>query len=90
MDSEPSRWARVVGWLGLVAHAGTFAWYASSGLLAPGWAVAGLLVLWLALLLAGVWLRRNRPLLTPLVPVASIACWLLVIWAGSTWLGWSA
>jgi hypothetical protein len=90
MDDLPSRGARIVGWLGLVGHVVIFFWYAASGLVAPGWAVAGLLVLWLALLLAGVWLRRRRPLFTPLVPVTAIALWFLAIAAGDAWLDWSA
>jgi hypothetical protein len=90
MTGTATRGARVVGWLGLVGHAAIFFWYAASGLVAPGWAVAVLLLLWLALLVVGVWLRRNRPLLTPLVPVAAVALWFAVIAAGDAWLNWTA
>jgi hypothetical protein len=86
----PTRGARAVGWLGLVGHAALFFWYAASGLVAPGWAVAGLLTLWLVLLFLGIRLRRSRPLLTPLVPVAAMVLWLAVVSAGDAWLDWSA
>jgi hypothetical protein len=90
MQNQPSPAARIVGWCGVVAHAATFVWYAASGLVAPGWAVAGLLALWGVLLVLAVWLRRTRPLLTPLVPVAAVVLWFLAISAGEAWLGWTA
>jgi hypothetical protein len=49
-----------------------------------------LLLLWLVLLVVGVWLRRNRPLLTPLVPVTAVVLWFAVIAAGDAWLNWTA
>lgn len=89
LESAPPWGVRVIGWAGLAAHAATFFWYGLSGMVAPTWAAAGLLVLWLALLLAGIWLRRNRPLLTPLVPVAAMALWFAVMAVGGAWLGWT-
>jgi hypothetical protein len=82
--------ARIVGWVGLVAHAALFIWYAASGLLAPGWAVGLLLVVWAALLAVAIWLFRTRPVLTPLVPLAAVAFWFAAISAGEAWLGWTA
>lgn len=90
METSPSRGASAIGWLGLIAHAAIFFWYAASGLVAPGWAVAMLLALWVALLFVGIRLRHSRPLLTPLVPVVAVLLWLAVISAGGAWLGWTA
>ncbi|HYN96196.1 MAG TPA: hypothetical protein VES42_20320 [Pilimelia sp.] len=90
MESSPSRGVLIVGWLGLLAHAALFFWFAASGLVAPGWAVALLLAMWAGLLLFGAWLRRRRPLLTPLVPIAALLLWLAVITAGETLLNWTA
>ena len=52
------QWA--LGWLGLAALLGTLVFYAASDLLAPGRAVAVLLIIWLALLVASIWLLRTR------------------------------
>ena len=90
MASAPL-WARVVGWIGLVAHLATLIWYAASGLLAPLWAVVLLLVIWAGLLAVAIWLLRSeRPALTILVPLASTAIWFGVLSAGEAWLGWTA
>jgi hypothetical protein len=80
----------VVGWLGLAAHLVLAVFYAASGLVAPAWAVAGLLLLWLALLAVAVRLLRRRPALVPVVPLAAVLLWLAVVSAGGAWLGWTA
>jgi hypothetical protein len=83
-------WARVVGWIGLVAHLATLVWYAASGLLAPLWAVVLLLVIWAGLLVVAIQLlRSSRPALTILVPLAATAIWFGVLSAGEAWLGWT-
>lgn len=82
--------ARVVGWLGLVAHLALGAWYAASGLVAPAWAVAGLVLVWLVLLAVAIRLLRRRPALVPLVPLSAVLIWLAVVSAGDVWLGWTA
>ena len=75
------QWA--LGWLGLAALLGTLVFYAASDLLAPGRAVAVLLIIWLALLVASIWLLRTR---RPLwVLPASVAAWL--IWLGALTAG---
>ncbi|SCL27633.1 hypothetical protein GA0070624_3540 [Micromonospora rhizosphaerae] len=81
---------RVVGWLGLIAHLALAFWYAASGLVAPAWAVAGLLVVWAVLLVVAIQLLRRRPALVPLVPLAAVLIWLTVVSAGGAWLGWIA
>lgn len=59
----------------------------SSGLLAPPWAVAFFVVVWFA----GVAVMcRLRPLLRPVVPVAFVALWFVVLSAGDVMLGWTA
>jgi len=83
-------WARVIGWLGLILHLALLIWYVASGLLAPGWAVAILLVIWAALLVVAIQLLRRRPLLTPLVPMVGFIVWVSAITAGETWLNWTA
>ncbi|WP_446220875.1 hypothetical protein [Micromonospora sp. IBHARD004] len=82
--------ARVVGWLGLVAHLALGTWYAASGLVAPAWAVAGLVLVWLVLLAVAIRLLRRRPALVPLVPLSAVLIWLAVVSAGDAWLGWTA
>jgi hypothetical protein len=82
-------WYRLIGWLGLAAHLALLTWYAASGLLAPGWAVALLLLIWLALLVLAIVLLRRRPLLVPLVPMVGYVIWFAAISAGEAWLGWT-
>jgi hypothetical protein len=82
--------AMVAWWVGLAGHLVALAWYASSGLVAPTWAVAGLLAIWAALLLIGLRLRTRRPVWMLLVPVLDAAIWVAVVWAGDVFLGWTA
>ncbi|HET6481100.1 MAG TPA: hypothetical protein VFG35_13830 [Actinoplanes sp.] len=85
-----SQWHWVLGWLGFAAFLVTLVFYVASGLLAPGWAVAVLLGLWLALLAAGILLlRRRRPLWLLVLPVAAWLIWFLALSAGEAWLGWT-
>lgn len=83
-------WQWALGWLGLAAHLVTLVFYVSSGLLAPGWAVALLLLVWLALLaLAIALLRAHRPLGVLAVPVLAWLIWFATLTAGEHWLGWT-
>jgi hypothetical protein len=83
-------WHWALGWLALAALLLTGFFYASSGLLAPAWAVAVLLVIWLLLLIAAVqFLRIRRPLYVLPVPVAAWLIWFGALSAGESWLGWS-
>jgi hypothetical protein len=82
--------ALIAGGVGFLAHVATLIWYAASGLVAPGWAVAVLLLIWLALLVLAIYLLRTRPVYVLLVPFASAAIWFGVLSAGEAWLGWTA
>jgi hypothetical protein len=63
--------------------------YSVSGLVAPGWAVLSLGVVWLVLLavLVRVW-RRNPPLAL-LVPLLAAVLWFAALTAGEQLLGWT-
>jgi len=82
--------ALIAGWVGLLGHLATVAWYAASGLMAPGWAVLGLLMIWLVLLGLAIYLLRTRPVWVLAVPVLAVAIWFAVMSAGDAWLGWTA
>jgi hypothetical protein len=83
-------WQWVLAWIGLAALLITGFFYASSGLLAPAWAVAVLLVVWLILLIGAIQLMRiGRPLYVLPVPVAAWLIWFGALSAGENWLGWS-
>jgi len=90
MTASTPPWARIVGWLGLAAHLAVLIWDAASGLVAPGWAVAVLLVIWSALMVGAVALLRRRPVAVPLVPLAAAVIWFSAISAGEAFLGWTA
>jgi hypothetical protein len=65
--------------------------FAVSGLVAPLWGVVVLGAFWVAMLaVAVVLVRRRRPLLVPLVPVASLLGWFAFVSFGSAVLGWTA
>ena len=83
-------WQWVLGGLGLAGLLVALIFYASSGLLAPGWAVVLLLLVWLALLVVAVQLlRRRRPVWVPVVAVAAWLIWWGALTAGEHLLGWT-
>lgn len=69
----------VVGWFYLV-----------SGLVAPLWAVIGLLVVWGVVLVLSLREWNTRPLWILAAPFGLMLFWVIVIWAGGQFLGWSA
>lgn len=77
----------VVAVLGLLVLAPFFL---ASGLVAPLWAVAGLVAVWVALLVLACVRLRRRPWWLVLLPVAAVLIWLGVLSAGEAWLGWTA
>ena len=88
--AAPPWWAKVIGWVGLILHLTLLFWYVAGGLLAPGWAVVTLLLIWAALLVVAIRLRRRRPLFVPLVPIVGLIVWISAISAGEAWLNWTA
>ena len=82
--------ALIAGWVGMAGQLATLVWYMASGLLAPGWAVICLLVIWLGLFGLAIYLLRKNPAWVLVVPVLSAAIWFAVMSAGDAWLGWTA
>ncbi|HWG94818.1 MAG TPA: hypothetical protein VNU66_11385 [Mycobacteriales bacterium] len=64
--------------------------YSASGLLAPGWAVVALLLLWAALGAAAVVVHRRWGVLSALVPLAALGLWFGALVLGEQLLGWTA
>jgi hypothetical protein len=76
-----------------VGLAGLFpllALYLVSGIAVPWWAVVYFLLVWCVLLAAALWWLRRRPLLVPLLPVAGLVVWFVVVQIGDAFLHWSA
>jgi hypothetical protein len=89
-SARPRRLPMFAWGIGLVGHLVMLVWFAASGLVAPLWAVGGLLLVWAVLLVVGLHLRRRRPALMLLMPVVDVAIWVAVINAGERFLGWTA
>ena len=64
--------------------------YAVSGLLAPGWAVVALLVVWTLLGAVAVVLHRRWGAVSALVPLVAVVVWLALVTLGGELLGWTA
>jgi hypothetical protein len=88
--TRPARLPQIAWGIGLAGHLVMLVWFAASGLVAPVWAVAGLLVVWAGLLVIGLRLRRRRPGWMLLIPFLEIGLWVGVINAGERFLGWTA
>ena len=73
-----------------VLHLSVLPVYASSGLLAPGWAVLALLVLWALLGWAAYLVHRRWGALSALVPLLTLGLWFAVLTLGEQALGWTA
>ena len=64
--------------------------YVSAGLVAPLWAVIGLVIIWVSLVVVGLrWFRRH-PLRVLVLPVVAVVVWFGVITLGERLLGWTA
>lgn len=79
----------VLGALALSGMVALAPFFVASGLMAPGWAVALFIAIWLALFILGcVWIRR-KPLWVVPVPFVAAAVWFGGMTAGGEWLGWT-
>ena len=79
----------VLAGLALAAMVVLAPFFIASGLMAPGWAVAVFITIWLGLFILGCrWIRR-RPLWVLPVPVVAAAVWFGGMSAGGEWLGWT-
>jgi hypothetical protein len=79
----------VLAALALTALLAIAPFFFASGLMAPGWAVALFIVIWLALFVVGcVWVRR-KPLWVVPLPFVAAVIWLGGMSAGEALLGWT-
>jgi hypothetical protein len=90
MSQPPSKVARIAWFVGLAGHLVMLVFYLASGLVAPAWAVFGLLAIWIALGLFGLRLWRERPAWMLVIPPIDVAIWLAVVSAGDAFLDWTA
>lgn len=80
----------VAAGMAMAAMAVIGVFYLSSGLVAPLWAVVGLILLWIALVVIGIrWFRRH-PLRVLALPVIAVVIWFSVLTLGERLLGWTA
>jgi hypothetical protein len=64
--------------------------YAASGLVAPWWGVALLMLIWLELFVLGCRWWSSHPARLLLLPLVAIVAWFGLLSAGGAWLGWTA
>ncbi len=76
--------------VGMAGMACAFFLYAASGLVAPWWAVVGLLVVWVLLFVVAAAWWSLHPRWVPGLAVAAVLLWFAVVTAGGAFLGWSA
>ena len=81
---------RLAQWVGLTLHLGVGFFYLGAGLLAPPYAVAGLLAAWVVLLALAIWQWRSRPWWVLATPFVAAAIWFGVLTLGDVFLGWTA
>jgi hypothetical protein len=80
----------VAGILALAAMLAISPLFLASGLMAPGWAVAIFITVWLVLFGLGCFWIRRKPLWVVPLPFIAAAFWLGGMSAGGAWLGWTA
>jgi hypothetical protein len=89
MNAIRARVPDIAAWVGLVLMVVPLYWFISSGLMAPLWAVVGLLIVWAAALVLALQVRRRMPWLVLAIPFALMIFWVLVMTAGERLLGWT-
>lgn len=82
--------ARIVAAAGLVLMLPLLFLFGTSGLVAPWYAVLGFLILWVALLVAGVRWFKTRPYAVVALPFVGFAVWYGILMFGDAVLGWTA
>jgi hypothetical protein len=85
-DRRVSPW----GFVGLIGMVAAFFPYAASGLVAPYWAVALLLVVWLVMFVVTCRWFVPHPKRTLVMPVIAFVLWFAAITAGGLFLDWTA
>jgi hypothetical protein len=88
--TRPNAGTWVVAGLSGVAHLVVGVFYLSSGLVAPAWAIAVLLVWWVLLAVQLSRLALRGSWWTPAVPVVAFATWWLALTLGERFLDWNA
>lgn len=83
-------WRVVLPWVGLAAMVAVLPFYLASGLVAPLWAIIGLLLCWAGFFYLGLRWRKTRPYWVLALPVVAFAWWWIALTVGDAWLGWTA
>ena len=76
--------------LAMIGMAGCFFLYAVSGLLAPWYGVAFLMVIWVVLFILTTRWWTPHPRRTLLVPLVALVLWFAVLTAGEALFSWTA
>ena len=76
--------------LAMIGMAGCFFLYVVSGLLAPWYGVALLLVIWVVLFVVACRWWTRHPKGTLLLPLIAVAVWFAVLTLGEALLDWTA
>lgn len=76
--------------LAMAAMAVIGVFYFSAGLVAPLWAVIGLIAVWVTLVVIGVRWFRSHPFRLLALPVIAVLIWFAVLTLGERLLGWTA
>lgn len=87
---RPQVLSYVVAAIAMAAMAVIGFYYLVSGLMAPIWAVIGLLAFWVFLVVLGIRWFRLHPLRVLLLPVIAAVVWYGVMSLGDVLLGWTA
>ena len=89
-EARPTTATWVVAGLSGALHGAVGVFYLASGLVAPLWAIAVLVLWWALLAVVLVRLALRASWWTPVVPVVAFGTWFAVLTAGERVLGWSA
>ncbi len=87
---EAPAWLRLIpSVLGAVGLAVLAPFYLASGLMAPAWAVAVFLAVWIGFAVLAIRWFRAKPLWVLALPVIALAFWWGAMSAGEAWLDWT-